>query len=82
MHAIGIYLLENNPQINVLYVSSEMFTNEFIKAINTKTMNDFKKKYRQADVLMIDDIQFLGEKTKHRKNFSIHSIPSTTLTSR
>ena len=69
MHAIGIYLLENNPQINVLYVSSEMFTNEFIKAINTKTMNDFKKKYRQADVLMIDDIQFLGGKNETQEEF-------------
>ena len=69
MHAIGIYLLENNSQINVLYVSSEMFTNEFIKAINTKTMNDFKKKYRQADVLMIDDIQFLGGKNETQEEF-------------
>ena len=69
MHAIGIYLLENNPQINVLYVSSEMFTNEFIKAINTKTMNDLKKKYRQADVLMIDDIQFLGGKNETQEEF-------------
>ncbi len=69
MHAIGIYLLENNPQINVLYVSSEMFTNEFIKAINSKTMNDFKKKYRQADVLMIDDIQFLGGKNETQEEF-------------
>lgn len=69
MHAIGIYLLENNPQINVLYVSSEMFTNEFIKAINTKTMNEFKKKYRQADVLMIDDIQFLGGKNETQEEF-------------
>ena len=69
MHAIGIYLLENNPQINVLYVSSEMFTNEFIKAINTKTMNDFKKKYRQADVLMIDDIQFLGGKNETQEEY-------------
>ena len=46
MHAIGIYLLENNPNINVLYVSSEMFTNEFIRALSDKKMNEFKNKYR------------------------------------
>ena len=47
MHAIGIYLLENNPKLNVLYVSSEMFTNELIKALNTHKMNEFKSKYRK-----------------------------------
>ena len=52
MHAIGIYLLENNPKLNVLYVSSEMFTNELIKALNTHKMNEFKSKYRKADVLL------------------------------
>ena len=62
MHAIGIYLLENNPKLNVLYVSSEMITNELIKALNTHKMNEFKSKYRKADVLLIDDIQFLEGK--------------------
>ena len=69
MHAIGIHLLENNPKLNVLYVSSEMFTNELIKALNTHKMNEFKKKYRKADVLLIDDIQFLEGKESTQEEF-------------
>lgn len=69
MHAIGIYLLENNPKLNVLYVSSEMFTNELIKALNTHKMNEFKSKYRKADVLLIDDIQFLEGKESTQEEF-------------
>lgn len=69
MHAIGIYLLENNPKLNVLYVSSEMFTNELIKALNTHNMNEFKSKYRKADVLLIDDIQFLEGKESTQEEF-------------
>ena len=69
MHAIGIYLLENNPKLNVLYVSSEMFTNELIKALNTHKMNEFKSKYRKADVLLIDDIQFLEGKESTQDEF-------------
>lgn len=69
MHAIGIYLLENNPDMNVLYVSSEMFTNDLIKAINNKKMNDFKAKYRQVDALLIDDIQFLEGKESTQEEF-------------
>lgn len=69
MHAIGIYLFENNPKLNVLYVSSEMFTNELIKALNTHKMNEFKSKYRKADVLLIDDIQFLEGKESTQEEF-------------
>ena len=69
MHAIGIYLLENNPNINVLYVSSEMFTNEFIRALSDKKMNEFKNKYREVDVLLIDDIQFLQGRDKIQEEF-------------
>ena len=69
MHAIGIYLLENNPKLNVLYVSSEMFINELIKALNTHKMNEFKSKYRKADVLLIDDIQFLEGKESTQEEF-------------
>lgn len=69
MHAIGIYLLEKDPTMNVLYVSSEMFTNELIKAISEKKTDLFKKKYREVDVLLIDDIQFLEQKDRMQEEF-------------
>lgn len=69
MHAIGIYLLEHHENINVLYVSSEMFTNELIKSIGEKKINEFKNKYRQVDVLLIDDIQFLEGKETTQVEF-------------
>lgn len=69
MHAIGIYLLEHNPSLNVLYVSSEMFTNELIKAIAVQKMNEFKSKYRKVDVLLVDDIQFLEGKENTQEEF-------------
>lgn len=69
MHAIGIYLLENNQDLNVLYVSSEMFTNELIKALREHKMNEFKSKYRKVDVLLIDDIQFLEGKENTQEEF-------------
>lgn len=69
MHAIGIYLLENNKKMNVLYVSSEMFTNEFIKALQNNTLQDFKNKYRNVDVLLIDDIQFFEKKSQLQEEF-------------
>jgi chromosomal replication initiator protein len=64
MNAIGIYILENFPKLNVLFVSSETFTEDFVNASIHKKMNDFKKKYRNVDVLLIDDIQFISEKEK------------------
>ena len=69
LNAIGIYLLESNPAMNVLYVSSEMFTNELIKAIAEKKMSEFKRKYRQVDVLLVDDIQFLEGKENMQEEF-------------
>lgn len=62
MHAIGHYILHENPSSKVLYVSSEMFTNELIKAIREKQTVEFRNKYRSIDVLMIDDIQFIEKK--------------------
>lgn len=67
MHAIGMYILKNHPDLKVLYVSSEMFTNELIYAIrdtknNKKKMDEFKNKYRSQDVLLIDDVQFIEGK--------------------
>ena len=64
INAIGIYILENFPKLKVLFVSSETFTDDFVNATIHKKMNDFKKKYRSVDVLLIDDIQFISEKEK------------------
>ena len=75
MHAIGIYLLEQNPSLNILYISSEMFTNEFIKALKEKKIELFKKKYRELDVLLIDDIQFLEGKDRIQEEF-FHTFTS------
>ncbi len=69
MNAIGIYLLEHNENLNVLYVSSEMFTNEFIKALGENKTREFKNKYRKVDVLLIDDIQFLEGKESTQEEF-------------
>ena len=69
MQAIGIYIIRNNPSANVLYVSSEMFTNELIKAISENKTRQFKNKYRKVDVLLIDDIQFLEEKETTQEEF-------------
>ena len=64
MQAIGHYILMKNPSMRVLYVTSEQFTNELIKAIGrgTQDTDNFKKKYRNLDVLLIDDIQFIQGK--------------------
>ena len=64
MNAIGIYILENFPELEVLCVSSETFTEEFVNASLQRKMPAFKKKYRSVDVLLIDDIQFISQKEK------------------
>ena len=69
MHAIAIYLSEHRPELNVLYVSSEMFTNELIKALGENKQREFKNKYRKVDVLLIDDIQFLENKETTQEEF-------------
>ena len=69
LNAIGIYLLENNHDIKVLFVSAETFTNDFIKSLQNKRQYEFKEKYRRADVLLIDDIQFLEDKVKTQDEF-------------
>jgi chromosomal replication initiator protein len=69
MHAIGHYILENNPNTRVLYISSEKFTNEFINAIRDNRGESFRNKYRNIDVLLIDDIQFLAGKDGTQEEF-------------
>ena len=62
MHAIGHYVLDHNPSAKVVYLSSEKFTNEFINSIRDNKGAEFRDKYRNVDVLLIDDIQFLAGK--------------------
>lgn len=69
MHAIGHYVLEHNPGTRVLYISSEKFTNEFINAIRDNRGESFRNKYRNIDVLLIDDIQFIAGKEGTQEEF-------------
>ena len=69
MQSIGVQIIRNNPQAKVLYVSSEMFTNEFITAIKDGKSRAFRNKYRRLDVLLIDDIQFLEGKEQTQEEF-------------
>lgn len=69
MHAIGHYVLANNPDAKVIYTSSEKFTNEFIKSIRDNKTEQFREKYRNIDVLLIDDIQFIQNKEQTQEEF-------------
>ena len=72
MHAIAHFILKNNPKSKILYVSSETFTNELIDAIRNKnniTTTEFREKYRNNDVLLIDDIQFIIGKESTQEEF-------------
>ncbi|MFD2638479.1 chromosomal replication initiator protein DnaA [Piscibacillus salipiscarius] len=69
MHAIGHYVLEHNPSARVVYTTSEKFTNEFINSIRDNKAIDFRNKYRNVDVLLIDDIQFLAGKEQTQEEF-------------
>ncbi|HWO97473.1 MAG TPA: chromosomal replication initiator protein DnaA [Bacillus sp. (in: firmicutes)] len=69
MHAIGHYVLDHNPSAKVVYLSSEKFTNEFINSIRDNKAVEFRNKYRNVDVLLIDDIQFLAGKEQTQEEF-------------
>jgi chromosomal replication initiator protein len=69
MHAIGHRVLAQNARANIVYVSSEKFTNEFIIAIKNNQTVEFRNKYRHVDLLLIDDIQFLEGKEQTQEEF-------------
>lgn len=69
MHAIGHYILENNPKAKVVYVSSEKFTNELVNSIKDDKNVEFRTKYRNVDVLLIDDVQFIAGKERTQEEF-------------
>lgn len=64
MHAVALHIRKNNPKANVAYVTTEKFTNKYIRAIQEGTLTKFRKRYRRVDVLLIDDIHFLSGKEK------------------
>lgn len=72
MHSIGHFILEQNPDMKVLYVTSEEFTNEVIESIrsgNSASMTKLREKYRTVDVLMVDDVQFIIGKESTQEEF-------------
>lgn len=71
MHSIGHYIIEQNPNMNILYVTSETFTNEVIESIRAgnQAMTKFREKYRTIDVLLLDDVQFIIGKESTQEEF-------------
>ena len=69
MHAIGHYIKEENPAARVMYVTSETFTNELIAAIQQDKRLEFRKRYRNVDILMIDDVQFISKSQATQEEF-------------
>ena len=73
LHAVGNYLREYAPNLNVMYITCENFVNDYIESLGSSEKNkailEFRKKYRNLDVLMIDDIQFISKKTSTQEEF-------------
>ena len=69
MHSIGNHILQRKPDTKITYLSSETFTNEMIDAIKDNKNKDFRNKYRNVDVLLIDDIQFISSKEGTQEEF-------------
>lgn len=69
LHAIGWEILRKNPRARIAFVSGEVFANEFIAALQKHSLVAFRKKYREADVLLMDDIQFLAGKDATQEEF-------------
>lgn len=69
MHAVGDYLVKKNPQAKVVYLHSERFVADMVKAFQSNTINEFKRFYRSVDALLIDDIQFFAGKDRSQEEF-------------
>ena len=69
MHAIGRQILETKTKVKVLYVTGEEFTNDFIEAVRENSITAMRKRYRKADVLLIDDVQFIAGKERTQEEF-------------
>ncbi len=69
MHAIGHAIIQANPEARVAYLSTEKFTNEFIQALQENALTKFRQRYRHADILLIDDVQFLAGKERIQEEF-------------
>ena len=72
MHAIGNYIRQHSPELNIIYVTCEKFTNDYIDSLRggkNNSISSFREKYRNVDVLMVDDIQFISNKTETQEEF-------------
>jgi chromosomal replication initiator protein len=69
MHAIGSAILKRNPSANIIYLHSEKFVQDMVKALQQNSINSFKKFYRSVDTLLIDDIQFFAGKERSQEEF-------------
>lgn len=69
MHAVGMELLKKNPSARIIYLHSERFVADMVKALQLNAINDFKRYYRSVDALLIDDIQFFAGKERSQEEF-------------
>jgi chromosomal replication initiator protein len=82
MHAIAQEVVRREPDARVLYLSAERFLNDLINALRFERMHEFKRRYRELDVLLMDDVQFIAGRTRRRRSSSTRSTRSTTRRSR
>jgi chromosomal replication initiator protein len=69
MHAVGNVIIEANPDARVIYVHSERFVSDMIRALQHNKIDDFKRRYRRVNALLIDDVQFFGNKDRSQEEF-------------
>jgi len=69
VNAVGNHLVDNRPNLKILYISAETFTNDVIQSIRHDKMDEFRKRYRHLDVLLVDDIQFIAGKDRTQEEF-------------